>query len=138
MNIALPFVSGLFPKYSRTVEVLQFSHILLPSIPHLSISGTTPPPTASPSNLKVKSEPMSPRQPGGHGGGGGGGHNDDPRHNHLLSPGGLPPSDYHASPGHSVSPGPPQIHIHQVHQMEGGYEGMPVSKRIRIAENWNS
>jgi len=25
-----------------------------------------------------------------------------------------------------------------VHQMEGGYEGMPVSKRIRIAENWNS
>merc|ERR1719219_2539952 len=80
-----------------------------------------------------------PKQPEGHGGGGGGGHNDDPRHNHLLSPGGLPPSDYHASPGHSVSPGPPQIHIHQVHQMEaGGYEGMPVSKRIRIAENWNS
>lgn len=141
-NSQAPFQGGDFPDLSLSLQ--QWSPGLQhPNhhIPHLSISGTTPPPTASPSNLKVKSEPMSPRQPQGHSGGGGGGHNDDPRHNHLLSPGGLPPNDYHASPGHSVSPGPPQIHIHQVHQMEaagGGYEGMPVSKRIRIAENWNS
>ena len=45
------------------------------------------------------------------------------------------------SPGsHCVSPGPPpEIHIHQVHQMEAGYEaGMPLQKRLRVSDSWTS
>lgn len=114
------------------------------NIPHLSISGTTPPICSSPApGLKVKSEPMSPRQHHSaqqH-------HSDQEVHHSihrqqnpsLLSPsGGLAQDPY--SPSHSVSPGPPpQIHIHQVHSsLDGGYEGMPMSKRIRISENWSS
>ena len=47
----------------------NYTPFIIFSIPHLSISGTSPPhnrQSASP-NLTVKSEPMSPRQPsGGH------------------------------------------------------------------------
>ena len=42
---------------------------------------------------------------------------------------------------HCVSPGPPpEIHIHQVTQMDTSYEGAmgPLHKRQRISENWSS
>jgi len=136
---AQAFQGGDFPDLSLSLQQwspaagLHHNH----GIPQLSISGAGHSPNPSP-GLKVKSEPMSPRQPVGHGGH----HPPDDGHqarHHLLSPGPLNPGHQHHSPSHSVSPGPPQIHIHQVHTgQESGYDGMPVSKRIRISENWSS
>ena len=36
-----------------------------------------------------------------------------------------------------VSPVPPEIHIQQVHAMDS-YEGLPLHKRLRMSESWNS
>lgn len=134
-----PFQGGDFPDLSLSLPQWSPAGLQQPGhgIPHLSISGTTPPPASSPgpSGLKVKAEPMSPRPP----------HppphqemHQTQRHGQLLSPGEPYPGT--GSPGqHCVSPGPPQIHIHQVHtSLEPGYDGMPMSKRIRISENWSS
>eukprot|EP00092_Neocalanus_flemingeri_P035405 GFUD01038521.1.p1 GENE.GFUD01038521.1~~GFUD01038521.1.p1 ORF type:complete len:422 (+),score=71.01 GFUD01038521.1:164-1429(+) len=148
------FQSGEFPLGGDlNISLQQWSQANMQqnhNIPHLSISGTSPPhnrQSTSP-NLTVKSEPMSPRQPsGGH-------HIHDVHHaqdmhgiqrshgNHL-SPGHINTADSLSinSPGnpHCVSPGPPpEIHIHQVHTNMDTYEGMPLQKRIRISENWNS
>jgi len=154
-----PFQTGEFPLGGDLNISLQQWSQANHSIPHLSVSGTSPPhnrQSASP-NPTVKSEPMSPRQPPG-GGGGGGHHGQDGHHGHEghqdihgilrshinhLSPGHLNPGDSLSitSPSHpaSVSPGPPpEIHIHQVHTSMDTYEGMPLQKRLRISENWSS
>jgi len=149
------FQSGEFPLGGDiNLSLTQWSQSnIQPSnhnIPHLSISGTSPPhnrQSKSP-NLTVKSEPMSPRQPSGahHGQEGHPGqehHGLIRPHGNHLSPGHLGAGDTLSvnSPGqpHSVSPGPPpEIHIHQVHTNMDSYEGMPLQKRLRISENWSS
>ena len=119
------------------------------SIPQLSISTSSPPGSRhslSP-NLAVKSEPMSPRHPG------------EPvvhmvrSHGNHLSPAPLNTGKTSStscstnkscsgdslsvsSPGNPcVSPVPPEIHIQ--HSMDS-YEGLPLHKRLRMSENWNS
>lgn len=106
------------------------------NIPQLSISTSSPPGSrhsVSP-NLAVKSEPMSPRHPG------------EPilhmarSHGNHLSPAPLNTGDSLSvsSPTNPcVSPVPPEIHIQQVQNMES-YEGLPLHKRLRMSENWNS
>jgi len=150
------FTTGEFPLGGDlNISLQQWSQANINqnnhNIPHLSVSGSSPPHTrqsASP-NPTVKSEPMSPRQPAGGGGGGHHGHEGQDIHGILrshinhLSPGHLNTGDSLSitSPGHpaSVSPGPPpEIHIHQVHTSMDTYEGMPLQKRLRISENWNS
>jgi len=155
------FQSGEFPlgvdlnnlqQWSQAANIHQNNH----NIPHLSISGTTPPPSAgqgSPHGLKVKSEPMSPRPPSGiHHGNHGNEGMIIRAHGNLLSPGNIGNSGDNmslSSPSHqqSVSPAPPpEIHIHQVHaghtmdsfQGEGQVMG-PLHKRLRIsADSWSS
>jgi len=129
------FQSGEFMElplqHWNQTHLQQNSH----NIPQLSVSGSSPPPAGarvSPHLASVKSEPMSPRHPAQHGAG-------DSLHGPRshLSPGDALPVP---SPGsHCVSPGPPEIHIHQVHQMEAGYEaGMPLQKRLRVSDSWTS
>ena len=44
-----------------------------------------------------------------------------------------------AGHGYPAPPGGDSKHLPQVHTgQEPGYDGMPVSKRIRISENWSS
>jgi len=143
-------------QWSQGTNLQQTNH----NIPHLSISGTTPPHSTTHS-LKVKSEPMSPRQPSVHHVGGApieGGHHSIQsamrNHTNHLSPGHIGSTDSLSmnSPGPppSVSPGPPpEIHIHQVqssHSIDSShYPGEsshvlgPLHKRLRIsADSWSS
>ncbi|GIY41857.1 myocyte-specific enhancer factor 2 [Caerostris darwini] len=57
------------------------------SLPHLSVSSATPPPSSSPLPVKIKSEPISP-----------------PRDNSTLSLHRPPSVQGHLSPGHSLAP----------------------------------
>ncbi|XP_035233515.1 myocyte-specific enhancer factor 2C-like isoform X2 [Stegodyphus dumicola] len=57
------------------------------SLPHLSVSSATPPPSSSPLPIKIKSEPISP-----------------PRDNSTLSLHRPPSVQGHLSPGHSLAP----------------------------------
>ncbi|PRD36023.1 UNVERIFIED_CONTAM: hypothetical protein NCL1_09879 [Trichonephila clavipes] len=57
------------------------------SLPHLSVSSATPPPSSSPLPVKIKSEPISP-----------------PRDSSTLSLHRPPSVQGHLSPGHSLAP----------------------------------
>ena len=78
-------------KLNESLNIQQnVKNLNIFSIPHLSVSGSSPPPphvrqSVSP-NLTVKSEPMSPRHPGAGGHVGGDVHSLVRNHGNHLSP----------------------------------------------------
>ncbi|XP_046999191.1 myocyte-specific enhancer factor 2 isoform X1 [Schistocerca americana] len=109
-------------------------------LPHLAVSSSTPPPSTSPLQVKIKSEPISPpRDPSSHGGGLGhsglGSHlQSHTAHAHTLprpsSTGHLTPTPGTVTPTNLSSPGDPR------HSSSSDYDSGPLQKRSRMSEGW--